>query len=405
MISTTPRTNIVIIGGGFAGIEAARLLAKKGLSLSITLVSKNTCFQYYPSLYRLVVGATVNQVSIPLSRIFSKGVTVVIDTYKGLDTEKKTVQLESGRELPYDYVVMALGSEPNYFGINGMEAHSMSFLSIDKAIALRKHFSDTIAASKMLAPEAAKQQLRTIIVGAGPSGVELAGALRPFLAGLARNAGVNPGLITVDLLDSGPRILPAIPERASKLVTDQLKKQGVTIYSNYGVNACEEGCVIAADKSQSGDAASDVHMHAGTVVWTAGTKISSAFATIPGATFTDRKRVEVTETLTLPSDDTLYVIGDGSGTPYSGLAQTAIDQGAYVAGAIESRIKGQAVVAYVPKPGVFVIPVGKGWAILNKKEFVVSGMAAWLIRILVDAKYFMSITSFWYLFKMIKRDK
>jgi NADH dehydrogenase len=396
------RTKIVIIGGGFAGIEAARLLAKKGLSADITLVSNAESFQYYPSLYRLVVGATVNQVSIPLKRILPGNVTLMIDTYIGIHQAAKTVQLKSGAEVGYDYLVMTLGSEPNYFGIEGMEAHSKSFLSIQKAVALNEYYLDTIAKAKNLSLEEAKLALHTIIVGAGPSGVELAGALRTYLIKEAKKQGISPELITVDLLDSGPRVLPAIPERASALVTAQLKQLGVTVYSNYGVNACDENGVMVADKSTSNET---IHMSAGTIIWTAGTKISTTFNTIPGIAITDRKRIQVTDTLTLPTDDSIYIAGDGSGTPYSGLAQTAIDQGEYVSSAIAARIQGKSVPAYVPKEGVFVIPVGKGWAILNKKNFVVSGAAAWFIRIIVDARYFMSITSFWYLFTMIKKDE
>jgi NADH dehydrogenase len=319
--------------------------------------------------------------------------------------------LKNGREIQYDYLVMALGSEPNYFGIDGMETHSKSFLSTDKAIALNKYFLNLIAQSKSMTKEEATMKLHTIIVGAGPSGVELAGALRPYLTEQAKKQGVDPSLITVDLLDSGPRVLPAIPEKASALVAEQLKKRGVTIYSNYGVNACDEDCVMVADKSKPlsdtnpSDTSGQIRMNAGTVIWTAGTKISTTFNTLPNITMTDRKRITVTPRLTLPSDDKIFIAGDGSGTPFSGLAQTAIDQGQYVAKTILARIAGVPVADYVPQAGIFVIPVGKGWAILNKKDFVVSGLAAWLIRILVDAKYFFSITSVGKVLSMLKKDQ
>jgi NADH dehydrogenase FAD-containing subunit len=119
---------------------------------------------------------------------------------------------------------------------------------------------------------------------------------------------------------------------------------------------------------------------------------------------TERKRIEVSLTLTLPHDENVYIAGDGSGTPFSGLAQTAIDQGKYVANAITNRINNQPVQPYIPKPGVFVIPVGKRWAILNYKEFIISGFAPWIIRILVDAEYFLSITTPRYLLSMLKKQ-
>jgi len=396
----------VVVGGGFAGIEVIRHLAKSSLPLDITLISNNPFFQYYPSLYRLVVGATVNHVSIPLTAIVPKHVNLNIDTYTGIDQTRQCIILKSGAEISYDYLVMALGSEPNYFGIDGMETHSKSFLSIDKAVALNTYFLDLITQAKTMSKEEAAMKLHTIIVGAGPSGVELAGVLGTYLVQQAKKQGIDPALIKVDLLDSGARVLPAIPEKASALVAAQLQKKGVTLYTNYGVNACDEHCVIAADKNLDAGGkpknSEPVHMEAGTIIWTAGTKISTAFNTIPNITMTDRKRVQVSSTLTLPSDDKIFIAGDGSGTLYSGLAQTAIDQGKYIARAIEQKIAGKVVNPYIPQPGIFVIPVGKGWAILNKKQFVSSGHAAWLIRILVDGNYFLSITSPQHVLNMLK---
>lgn len=402
MIQSPERTKIVIVGGGFAGIEVARSLAKSGLAAEVTLVSKASSFQYYPNLYRLMTGATVNQVSIPLEKTVPKNVKIVIDTYTGMDQARKVIMLQSGTELSYDYLVLALGSEPNYFGIEGMEARSRSFLSIEKALSLKQHFDDLLEKAKTLSPEEAKMQLHTIIVGAGPSGVELAGALRPYLARQAKKIGVSPSLIGVDLLDSAPRVLPAIPARASALIAKQLQREGVTIYVNYGVNACDENGLKVTDKN--GAVEIQKELHAGTIVWTAGTKISPVFSTIPGVVMTDKKRVTVSPSLTLPTDDRVYIAGDGAGTPFSGLAQTAIDQGKYVGKAIARQMQNKPMLPYEPKQGIFVIPVGTGWAIFNYKEFVFGGFAAWIIRILADARYFLTITSVGHVISMLKKS-
>jgi len=403
MINAVKKAQVVIVGGGFAGIEVARTLGKIPHSVAVTMVSKQSSFQYYPSLYRLVVGARVNQVSIPLDRTLPKNATLLIDTYTGVDPVRKVITLQSGKELPYDYLVMALGSEPNYFGINGMEQQSKSFLSIDKALALKRYFTDLIAKSKNLSTEEIKTQLHTIIVGAGPSGVELAGVLPDFLKKLAKKNSIDPSLVSVDLLDSSPRVLASIPEHASALVAAQLQKKGVTIYTNYGVNSCDADCITVTDKNNA-TASEEKKLQAATVIWTAGTKINTAFAAIPGVILTDRKRVQVSDTLTLPSDDNIYIVGDGAGTQFSGLAQTAIDNGQYVGKTIANRLEHKPVAPYVPQAGVFVIPVGKGWAILNKKDFVASGLAPWIIRVFVDVRYFWTITSFFYPFTMLKKD-
>jgi NADH dehydrogenase len=402
MIDTIKRPKVVIVGGGFAGIEVARAVAKSPIPVDVILVSKDVNFQYYPSLYRLVVGAAVNQVSIPLRRALPQNVSLVIDTYMGVDPVHKVITLQHASPLHYDYLVMALGSEPNYFGIAGMEQQSKSFLSIDKAMALKKYFIEQIEKSKGLAPEEMKKQLHTVIVGAGPSGTELAGVLPEFLKTVARKNGISPDVVTVDILDSAPRVLASIPEQASALVTKQLQSKGVTVYANYGVSSYDGQTLSVTNKNNS--VPEDKKIAAATVIWTAGTKINSLFAEIPGVTMIDRKRVQVTDTLTLPNDDHIYVAGDGAGTQYSGLAQTAIDTGQYIGKAILARLENKPVAPYIPQAGTFVIPVGKQWAILNKKTFVASGIVPWFIRILVDIRYFMSITSFFYPFSMLKKN-
>ncbi|HTH92909.1 MAG TPA: FAD-dependent oxidoreductase [Candidatus Paceibacterota bacterium] len=394
---------VVIVGGGFAGLQVAHDLLKKDAPVVVTVVTSNARFQYYPSLYRLVVGANINQVSIPLVHAVPHGVRLIEDTYTGLGEGTHTITLKSGKTVKYDYLVLALGSEPNYFGIEGIQEKARDFLSIEKALSLKEHFMESIKKAKTLSAEESKKLLHTIVVGAGPSGIELAGALPDFLKSMAKKEGVNPAHVTIDVLDSSPRVLPAIPAKASARVEKHLKKKGVKFYPNHGVKACTDSGITAVEKK--GDKEEIKEFSAGTIVWTAGTKINAGFSTIPNVVMTDRKRVEVSPTLTLPNDDTIYIAGDGSGTPYSGLAQTAIDQGKYVASAIAKRINEQPVEPYEPKPGVFVIPVGKGWAVLNYKNFFFTGLAVWLMRIAVDADYFLSITTLRYLFSMLKKPK
>jgi NADH dehydrogenase len=401
MNNDSKQYEVVVVGGGFAGIEAVRTLVKKNLPIVITLVSSGSCFQYYPSLYRVVVGATANQVSVPLIKAIHSGVRLVEDTYTGIDQAAHTITLKSGKVLPYDYLVLALGSEANYFGIDGMEAQSKSFLSVEKALGLKEYFSTIIEKAKTLPKEEAQLQLRTIIVGAGPSGVELAGALPEYLKGIAKQYKISPRLIKVDLLDSSARVLPTIPPAGSAAVLKKLRKNGVTFYPNHGVNSCEDNCIVATEKTVAGE--EKKHLQAGTIIWTAGTKINTAFATIPNVSMTERKRIQVSPTLTLPNDDLVYIAGDGSGTPYSGLAQTAIDQGAYVANAIAKRVMNEPVEPYIPKKGIFIIPVGKEWAILNYKDTVITGFIPWLLRIVVDLRYFLTITTVPYVLTMLKK--
>lgn len=119
---------------------------------------------------------------------------------------------------------------------------------------------------------------------------------------------------------------------------------------------------------------------------------------------TDKKRVQVSPTLTLPTDDSIYIAGDGAGTQFSGLAQTAVDHGQYVGKTIAQRIAGIPTSPFEPKQGVFVIPVGRKWAILNFKDFVMSGFTPWIMRIMVDARYFLSIASLGTVLGMLRKS-
>jgi NADH dehydrogenase len=402
---------VVVVGGGFAGIQVVHQLAKKDQPIVITLISNAPRFQYYPNLYRLVVGASVNQVSIPLVNAVPHGVGIIEETYTGIDEATHTITLKNGATVRYDYAILAFGSEPNYFGIDGMAEKSKSFLSIEKALDLNSHYIDLIKKAKALPADEAKMQLSTIVVGAGPAGVEMAGALPAYLKKMAKQYGVDPNLITISLLDSGSRVLSAIPPRGSAKVEKRLKKKGVTFYANHGVNSCDTNCIKVTDKTNIKPASAEAmageekELHAGTIIWTAGTKISSAFATIPNVVMTGRKRIQVSPTLTLPNNEDVYIAGDGAGTPYSGLAQTAIDHGNYIAHAIVKRISNEPVQPYEPKQGIFVIPVGRGWALFNYKDIIISGFFVWLLRIIVDAKYFFDIMTIRHMLSMLKKPK
>ena len=231
------KPRVVVVGGGFAGIETIKTLQNFEVSVDITLISKDAIFQYYPALYKLVTGALPIETSVPLRKIFPHdSVAIHHGLFTGVDQGRQivTVQTTDGRneEYPYDYLVIALGSETNFFNIKGLPELSHSFKSVSAALKLKKHFCDLFAKAKDLTKEQLVSMLHVIIVGAGPSGVELAGDLRSYLTDLAHSYGVDPSFVTIDLIESNNRVLKALPEKVSIKAEARLRKMGVNIFVN-----------------------------------------------------------------------------------------------------------------------------------------------------------------------------
>jgi NADH:ubiquinone reductase (H+-translocating) len=385
------RAKVVIVGGGFAGIEVAKKLRSDD-RVEVVLISKTDTFQYYPALYRLVTGALPIEVSVPLATIFPKNVRLVTGTYTGHDASRRVVRLEDGTEVPYDYLVLALGSETNYFNIPGLPERSFSFKSVHEALRLKRHFCDIVTRAKAADKVTAVELLHTIVVGGGPSGVELAGDLTHYLKRLCVEVGVDPTYVTVDIIESNGRLLPTLDPEVSRLAERRLRGLGVNIFTNRALQSQEIEEIALAD----------MEMKTGTVVWTAGTRISSGYDGMP---LTERKRVQVNDMLTLVGDDRIYIAGDGAGTAWSGLAQTAIHNGGYIGSAIARRVRDRVVFPYRPSAPSFVIPIGDNWAVFQHGTIVIRGWLVWILRNMIDFKYFTSIVPFSYVLAVFKQGR
>lgn len=387
--------HIVIVGGGFAGIEVAKTLLRYGSDVKITLVSKNKNFEYYPALYKLVIGTLPIEVSVPLSVIFKDKVEIIEATYTGLDQERQVIKLDSGKEISYDFLVLALGSETNYFNIKGLPDLSFSFKSVKEALRLKQHFCDLFGKAKTLKKEELVSMLHILIVGAGPSGVELAGDLRHYLTSLAEKSSVDPSLVTIDLIEASNRVLPTFDPKVSKIAEDRLRKMGINIFVNRALESQEIEEVILKDMQLSSH----------TVIWTAGTRINQAFMTIPNVLLDERKRVRVSPFLNLQNDNHIFIAGDGASTQYSGLAQTAIHNGAYIGKQIVALTKGKNTGPYKPSKPSFVVPIGDYWALFVTGNFVWTGFIPWLLRSIIDFRYFNSIVHLRYVLKVFKQGR
>lgn len=371
---------VIIVGGGFAGIETAKLLSKhKGIS--VTLISKNPFFEYYPALYKLVTGALAIEVCVPYDKIFRNGkVSFVEGLYTGYSKEKKEVTLSDGRTFSYDYLVLAMGSETNYFNTPGIKEFAFSFKSAAEALALKQHFLNLLQESKDVSKEELANRFHVTIVGGGPSGVELAGDITTYLRKMTKRYHIDPSFVTVDLFDSNSRVLAMLPQKVSEKAEAQLRRLRVNIYTNRTIKAQDLDTLTA----------SGMTMASGTVIWTAGTKIQSSFETL---SLDERRRVVVKSDFSLPEDDTVFVVGDGASAQGAGLAQGAISHGNYVGHAILNRIHNLPTLPYKGKTTGYVVPIGHYFAVFSYKKFVLSGFIPWLLRSAVDFRYFTSIVS------------
>lgn len=380
-----PKTRILIVGGGFGGVAAALTFDRaRRPDLEITLIANKPHLEYHAALYRVVAGRSPLEVCIPLAEIFRRRrVKTIIDEIIALDPAAQSAAGSSGRRYDYDYAILGLGSETDYFNIPGLAQFSFGFKSIKEALRLRQHLHELFAAcaSNGTPTEQKICLLHFVVAGGGASGVELAGELAGYLKRLAAHYRLPRHLITLDLFEAAPRLLPALPEAVSTLAARRLRALGVNLFLNRPlVKEAAEQIVVRGLTAKTE-----------TVIWTAGIKLNSFYRQIPGLSFDPRGRVKIDEYLRAEGQERIFVIGDGAATPYAGMAQTAIADGRAVAENIIRRAAGQPLVPYRPKKPAYAIPIGRGFALTIFGPLTIAGRPGWWLRRLADLRYFLSI--------------
>jgi len=354
------KQRVLIVGGGFAGVKAALELCEDD-RFSVTLLDDDFELRYYPTLFHTATGGKRCNSSIPFATIFNKKpINIVQGEAINLDRRNKTIHTADGKSYEYDALILALGVVTNYFGIPGLAEYSYSIKSQSEVARFKAHLHQQLIDER-------KPDLRYVIVGAGPTGIELAGALPNYLKQIIKRHGLPRRKIHIDLIEAAPRLLPRSSKGTSKAVRRQLRRLNIRLYLNSVVKG-----QTANELNVSGR---PIRSH--TVVWTAGVT-NHPFFTANNFALMGRGKVAVD--VYLQTDPDIFVLGDNANTPYCGLAQTALRDGEFVANNLKRRASGKDFKSYNPKKPVSVIPAGPHWAAVDWGKFRFHGFFGYLIR-------------------------
>lgn len=366
---------VLIVGGGFGGVKTALELCNNH-KFEITLVSDRSCFEYHPTLYHTATGGSSVISSIELAEIFKdKPVNIVIGSAKKLNRETKHLTLADGQKFSFDILVLALGSITNYFGIRGLKEYSYGLKSLDEAEALKKHLHEQLLDEK-------KPDLNYIIVGGGPSGIELAGAIPGYVKRIMKKHGLRDRKLHIDLVEAAPRLVSRMPKKVSSALARRLRRLGVKLYLGMPVQAETANTLLLNGK----------HVHSHTVVWTAGTA-NNPFFKENGFILSDNGRVQVDKLM--QAWPGIFVIGDNADTAYSGMAQTALYDAKFVAENIIRHSEGKKIKAYKPRRPVFVTPAGPRWAVLVWGPLQIYGWLGWVMRQMANWFGYKDVEPWW----------
>lgn len=374
---------IVIVGGGFGGVRTALDLVKQNIpNTKVILISDKPHFEYHALLYKVVTGSSPLEVCIPLTEIFKgKDVEVIEDEIVSVDLKEKKLEGSSQSHYTYDFLVLALGSQTAYFDLPGLKELSFGFKSITEALRLKRHIHEMFSSCQIATDREKECALRFVIVGGGATGTELAGELAGYTRKLAKKHGLDPKLVTIDLIQGADRLIPSLPQDVSRKVKKRLEDLGVTVSLNERVLKEEVEKVYLKD----------MQMRTKTVIWTAGVMPHHLYGDIDGLLFDEKGRVMVDAMLQVDGFENVFVIGDGAAGAYSGLAQTALHQGDFVASSIMQKIKGEKSKPYQPKKPSYAIPVGPHFAVFISNSIQLFGRSGWWMRRFADLRFFLSV--------------
>jgi NADH:ubiquinone reductase (H+-translocating) len=395
------RRKVVIIGGGFGGLSAAQHLRSN--LVDVTLIDRRNYHLFQPLLYQVATGSlSPGEIAYPLRSVLSrqKNTRVWLGTVVDVDPDLKRVILADGTIVPYDSLIIAAGSETSYFGHNDWQPWAPGLKSIEEATTIRHKILYAFEVAERI-PDLEKRRawLTFVIVGAGATGVELSGAIAGIAHQTLKNdfRSINPEEAQIILLDGGPRVLMPFSEDLSEKAYRSLTKLGVQVRCGTMVKQMnEDGLTIESEKGADSIAAK-------TVIWAGGIAASPLGRILASRTNAETDKggkIEVKPDLTIPNYPDIYVIGDlalaadKKGNPLPGLAQVAMQGGAYAAKAILRKVKGQQEFPpfhYFDKGSLAVI--GRAAAVAEVFGTHLSGFIAWLVWAFIHLLYLVTFQS------------
>jgi len=352
------RHRVVIVGGGFGGLYAARQL-RHDPEVALTLVDRRNFHLFQPMLYQVATGAlSPGDIAQPLRSVLRKqrNTTVLLGEAVGIDVERRVVLMSDEGPIPYDTLIVATGARHTYFGNDQWASVAPGLKTLEDATEIRRRILIAFEAAEREAdPERRQEWMTFVLVGGGPTGVELAGSLGEIARDTLRRdfRAIDPADARIILIEAIDRVLPQYPPDRSASARKQLERLGVTVRTSTRVTAIDEGSVTVVPADDA-DAAPET-IPTRTVLWCAGVLASSFARKVAEATGTEMDRagrVRVTDELTIPGHPEIFVVGDAAvepwkpGRPAPGVAQGAMQGGTHAARTIRRRILGRPTQAF-----------------------------------------------------------
>ena len=381
--------HVVIVGGGFGGLHAARALV--GQPVRVTIIDRRNHFLFQPLLYQVAMGQLEPaDIAQPIRRLVKKqrNARVLQAEVAAIDAEAKQIALSDGTTQSYDYLIVATGSSHNYFGSDHFAPFAPGMKTIEDALEIRRRvFNAFEAAERATDPEERQALLTFVVIGAGPTGVELAGALAEITKQTLSNEfkAIDPSHARVYLVEGLDRVLPPFPEELSKAAQKSLDKLGVqTKLKGFATNIDANGITIGKDPGEV--------IPARTIIWSAGVKASPLAGSL-GVELDRPGRVVVQPDLSVPGHPEIFIVGDlaaaknPDGKPVPGVAPAAMQSGAQAGQNIVHLIQREATQPFTYNNRGNMAIIARGEAVADIKGRFITGFPAWLMWLGVHVAY------------------